>query len=58
MLKLENKDLLVARVCALSYPVLRPKMNVLPSCVPESNFTHKAINSEINGIISAYYIES
>jgi hypothetical protein len=32
----------------LSHPVLRLKLNALPLCVPESSFTHKATNSEIN----------
>jgi hypothetical protein len=32
----------------LSHPVLRPKLDALPFCVPGSSFTHKATNSEIN----------
>jgi hypothetical protein len=32
----------------LSHLVLRLKLNAIPLCVPGSNFTHKATNSEIN----------
>jgi hypothetical protein len=29
----------------MSHSILRPKLNALPLCMPESSFTHKAINS-------------
>jgi hypothetical protein len=32
----------------LSHPVLRPKLDALPLCVPGLSFTHKVTNSEIN----------
>jgi hypothetical protein len=41
-----------------SHPVLRPELNALSLCVPVSNFTYKATNSEVNNRTSVYYIES
>jgi hypothetical protein len=36
-------------------PSFKVKTECIPLCMPESIFTHKAINSEINSIINVYY---
>jgi hypothetical protein len=39
-------------------PSFKAKTECIPLCVSGSSFTHKATNSEINGITIVYYIES
>jgi hypothetical protein len=46
------------RTHTLSQPVFKAKTKCIPLCVPGSSFTHKATNSGINSITSAYYIVS
>jgi hypothetical protein len=38
-------------------PSFKAKIECIPLCVQVSSFTHKAINNEINGITSVYYVE-
>jgi hypothetical protein len=39
-------------------PSFKAKTECIPLCVPESSFTYKVTNSEINSITSVYYIKS
>jgi hypothetical protein len=47
-----------ALIPLLSNLVFKAKTECIPSCVLGSCFTHKSTNSEINSIISVYYIVS